>query len=531
MNSDPDPTWHRHPDASGLPARMPGAGCFIVLAFVAVCLLSLILPPLKSADEADHIRRAGFLLQGQVLAQVQRCAVSEAGCRAGRSLPGGMLDAGLRDYLVQNAPSQRQHESVLGRQRAAAVSWRGLAVFDVAPAAARVFPAVHAPLAAGLALGQGAGLNVDDSYRLARAFSLVAGLLVLVAAFRVYRPPAIVPGLLLLPAVLFQAASGSVDFLVTALALLVLACFLRVAALRAQAPVTLGLLMMLAVLLVGVSQVQLVPMLLLMFCAAWLSGQRLWWVLAVLATAGVAGWHSWVSVGLNHPAPDTEGAGVLAARYLQAPRELVRVMTATLGDRELLKSLLMGFIGRSGELSFPLMVYPALAAGLGVIWLCALASWSQWRAQWRARIALLLCAVLCGLCVFLQALAGLPFAPLAIEGVPGHRLLVPVALGLVAFSGWSALPLCGGRVLGGRAWSPGAGDCAVRKECSTRFGRLLASLRQLLLVSFAGVALLLSVQRLLTGYYLPQFPEEASGTASRQATAIEVDVPVPPALP
>lgn len=497
MNSAPDPTWHRQAEVAGLSAWVPGAAWFFVIALVLGCLLSLLMPPLKALDEADQIRRAGFLMQGQVRLHVQGCDDEGAACRAGRSMAGGMLDAGLRDYLWQNRPALRQHESVLGRQQADALPWRGLDVFDAAPAAARVFPAVHVPLAAGLWLGQQAGLSVDDSYRLARFLSLASGLLVLALAFRVYRPPAVVPGLLLLPAVLFQAASGSVDFLVTALALLVLACFLRVVALRERAPSMLGGLMALAVTLVGTAAVGLLPMLLLMGCAAWLAGRRAWWGLTVLAALAVVAWQVLVGLdGVDFRADRVGGTGEMALRYLQDPLQLVQVLGATLTDREWLKSLLMSFIGQSGALEFSLMVYPALATGLGVIWLCSLAPLAQWREQWLARVVLLLCALLCALAVVLRVLVvALPFAPLLIEGVEGQQLLVPVALGLVAFAGWR----------------PG--------------GSVLVGLRQGLLFAFAAACILLSVQRLLTGYYLPQFPAASGAGVIWHGAAVAVPQP------
>ncbi|MDO4231465.1 MAG: DUF2142 domain-containing protein [Lautropia sp.] len=503
MNSAPDPAWHRRADVAGLAASGPGAAWGIVAAFLLGCLLSLIVPPLKSVDEADHVRRAGFLAQGQVLPYVQRCNEESAACQAGRSMSGGMLDAGLRDYLLQNRPERRQHESVLDRQRGAAVQWRGLDVFEAAPAAARVFPAVHAPAAAGLWLGQRAGLNVDDSYRLARVFSLASGLLVLMAACWVYRPPVILLALLMLPAGLFLASSGSVHFLVMALAVLVLACFLRVVALRERAPPALAGLMTLAVVLVGGSQVQLVPMLLLMCCAAWLAKQRLWWGLTALASVCVLAWQVFAGLTVvDFRMMRAEGAGELALRYLQSPLQFLQVLFATLSDREWLKALLMSVIGQFGELKLAQTMYVALAAGVGAIWLCSLASWPQWRSQWQARVVLLLCALLCGTFVFVhELLVSLPFAPLAIEGVQGHQLLVPVALGLMAFAGWR----------------PATG--------------VLSGLRWLLLVVLAGACMLLSAQRMLTGYYLPQFPDKPLTAGLRQATAVEVAVPAPPASP
>lgn len=86
---------------------VPGAASLLFVAFVLGCMLALIIPPLKSADELDHVKRAYFLSQGQVLLHTQSCTGESAVCRKGRSMSGGMIDVGLLDYLRLNDPTRR----------------------------------------------------------------------------------------------------------------------------------------------------------------------------------------------------------------------------------------------------------------------------------------------------------------------------------------------------------------------------------------------------------------------------------------
>lgn len=90
MNSAPE--WQRRHEIASLSSWVPGAGWLLALAFTLGLLFSLLIPPLKSADEIDHVKRAYFLSQGQLLLYTQPCTDESALCRNGPTMSGGMLD-------------------------------------------------------------------------------------------------------------------------------------------------------------------------------------------------------------------------------------------------------------------------------------------------------------------------------------------------------------------------------------------------------------------------------------------------------
>jgi len=231
-------------------------------------VLSAIIPPGKSPDEADHMVRAYLLSQGHVFLKTERCQGENALCHNGSTMSGGPVDQGLLEYFRLHDPYRRHKESMLDLQAGRVIPWRGQEVFFHAPGTGYYFPLVYLPQATALALGKTLGLTVENSYYLARAFAMTSGVLVLTLAFYIFWPQPAVLALLLVPMSLFQTASASIDFLCNALAVLVIACFLRVATLRKEAPNSLFWMMALAVFLLGTARAHLASMVLLMAAAA-----------------------------------------------------------------------------------------------------------------------------------------------------------------------------------------------------------------------------------------------------------------------
>ena len=142
-------------------------------------VLSAIIPPGKSPDEADHMVRAYLLSQGHVFLKTERCQGENALCHNGSTMSGGPVDQGLLEYFRLHDPYRRHKESMLDLQAGRVIPWRGQEVFFHAPGTGYYFPLVYLPQATALALGKTLGLTVENSYYLARAFAMTSGVLVL----------------------------------------------------------------------------------------------------------------------------------------------------------------------------------------------------------------------------------------------------------------------------------------------------------------------------------------------------------------
>ena len=79
----------------------------LIIAALLGLLWSVIIPPLKSLDEPDHVRRAYILANGQWMLNTQACGEEGPSCKSGHTMSGGMVDRGLAEYLtlrdVQNS--------------------------------------------------------------------------------------------------------------------------------------------------------------------------------------------------------------------------------------------------------------------------------------------------------------------------------------------------------------------------------------------------------------------------------------------
>lgn len=199
------------------------------IALIVGSLLSIIVPPMKSPDEADHLRRAYLLTKGQWLLSSGACTTPSRDCQKGRLMSGGEVDTGLNDYLVlrdfQNASEFRVNE--VDEQQASVIRWSRQEAFSSTPGTGYYFPLIYTPQAIGLALGKALDLSIQTSYYLTRFVSLLASLLILALAFWIWQPPAVVLALLVLPMSIFQVESASLDGFSNALTVLALSCFLR----------------------------------------------------------------------------------------------------------------------------------------------------------------------------------------------------------------------------------------------------------------------------------------------------------------
>lgn len=423
----------RHDDRAGSP-RFALIALLPMLA--AATLLAAVTPPFQSPDENDHIKRAYLLSRGQITLATP----------PGQS-SGGYIDRGLADYMAihEVLPHNPQRRLSAGERSAAAeITWAGDAVFSPAPGTGYYFPAIYLPQAAALWLGRSLDLGVDASYRLARVFAQIAAAALFFIAFLVWRPPAIVLGLLYLPMFLFQFASASIDPIATALFALSISVFLR--GLRRDDPRP-AMAALAPLLFVVVScRIQLAAAV-LMFLG--LARRGAWRTGVALALAVLLLLFGWIAVSLSGTVDlrveTGAGPATLALRYLSMPGELFRVLWNTVSDPGLQSFYLRSFVGVLGWLDahLPFQTLQVMVLMLALILLAGIRSGSA-RPTGVAVPVLALSAFGSALLVLLALLVTwTPYPATTVLGVQG-RYFLPSALLL----GYLMPPLGGS----GRMW-------------------------------------------------------------------------------
>jgi len=401
------------------------APIFIAVLFVSSVLTAAVTPPFQSPDEFAHVQRAYLLSKGTVLLDAPKGMPS-----------GGMIDTGLVSYQDSYGRyPYHPHRKVSPEVVASAknIGWSGTREFVYNPTAV-YFPLAYAPQAFGLAVGEALSLSVDTSYRLARFLALLTSLGLLLIAFRIFDPPPIVLGLLIIPMSLFQISSASLDGVANSAAILAISAFARaVVDKRATRPWVLWTLCA-SVFVVAASREYLVPLLLLVFGAFHFTRDRKYIFAGLFLTGAIAAW-VWLAMTTavsQNPVGPTVSEGL--AFYAAHPLSLAKVFLNTLSGS--LHFYAASFVGILGWLDAPLRTIDYVI--LCVLILSLLVASFRFRGApgtRGARALLLAGSVASILMVFLwMLLAWTPHPASIIQGVQGRYFLVPSVMVAYALS-------------------------------------------------------------------------------------------------
>ena len=243
------------------------ANIITLLIVVSVgTVFSALIPPFQSPDEMDHLRRAYFLSQGRIAMETP----------PGQST-GGMLDTGLNAYMASfNRIAGKPHNRLTREEleHVKTINWSGEERFGAAPGVAYYFPAIYLPQAIGLAVGKWAGWSLEKSYYLARFLALITATILILCAVNVYSPGVFALALLAIPMTLFQLCSTGQDGIAIGLVMLVASLFMRITTdyekIRRKHFITLCI----ATLILTTSRINLFPLLILSFIAAFHQSNR-----------------------------------------------------------------------------------------------------------------------------------------------------------------------------------------------------------------------------------------------------------------
>lgn len=412
--------------SSPVSANVPAHGgwlLFPVALFLACFLSSVIIPPFQSPDEFDHVKRAYLLTQGRIVLDSPEGNSS-----------GGMIDTGLLAYMRSygNVPFHPDRKlSADEIDEAKSIQWAGTREFSPAPGTGYYFPLIYAPQATGLIIGEMLGVSVEQSYRLARFFVLVFASLIIAVAFLIHRPPPLVAALLVIPMSLFQFSSASLDGLSTALSILAISVFMRIAMDKKQAGLWLLHVLTGSVILVVGCRVHLLPLILLIFGTFFFTKSSKSLIAGGVASILVV---LWLAVAFKSTVDNRFAAGLPVSRilfhYLANPSSFVRVLIATLSSADLARFYAQSFFGILGWLDarFPDDIYTWLYA---LFFLVAIFSTSfrNIEAEWLVRLLLVICAFCSILLIFLALLVTWNAHPASvIQGVQGRYFIVPALL-------------------------------------------------------------------------------------------------------
>jgi uncharacterized membrane protein len=398
--------------------------------FVLGILVSIVVPPFQSPDEFEHITRAYLLGKGNIVLTAP----------SGQS-SGGMVDTGLTQYMEMFSPLPFKSERKLSSKEiseAQEISWTGSEVFRPALGMAYYFPGIYALHMLGLKFGEWLNLSVDTSYKLCRLFLLFSTCLILFYSFQLYRPPAVVLALLVIPMSLFQFASASLDGIATALAIFIISVCLNAQVTKEAFKSGLFYLAIAAWLLLASSRLQLFSMILLPALLGWTVRRYRYGVIVVLAALAVVVWQV---VVLKTIVDGRVSLGASSSEILQFylfdPSKFADVMGNTLGNPQLIKGYFSSFFGILGWLDTPfkgaeykyLFFITVLVALLSV-------DYKGLMQQLSARAALLLSSIGAVATIFLAMLVTwTPHPALYIDGVQGRYFLIPALLIAYALSG------------------------------------------------------------------------------------------------
>ncbi|NYT58694.1 DUF2142 domain-containing protein [Alcaligenaceae bacterium] len=439
----------------------------ILLLLIGCVFLSTVIPPLKSPDEHEHIKRAYLLGKGVFILDQSKGASS-----------GGYIDTGLLEYF-KSYPIADDRLSARGLEAANEIKWTSLRLYVPAPGTGYYFPLIYAPQTVGLVAGETLGLTVDKSYRLARATSLFAVLLLIFAAFRISAANPLVLALIVMPMSLFQFSSAGLDGIAVAWALFAVSVFIRAARDKSLAPAWSEYALAIAVVILATSRIHTLPMVFLLVAAFFHTRKKRALYLFAASMLFVLGW-TFIAVKstVDLRVAINESTFGLVSFYFQNPVSFAQVLWSTVSDYDTRDFYYRTFLGVLGWLDAPFEKRYYNYFGLFVFVIAALTvSLRGIRDEWPQRVWLILVALASIIFIFFALLVTwTPHPADKIQGVQGRYFLIPAVLLAYGIAGTDGL-----------------------------FGNLRGKLATFLCLMFFLFSVSASTSLMLYRYYLPPF--------------------------
>jgi uncharacterized membrane protein len=315
---------------------------FSLILFVSAFFLSFYIPPMQSPDEFNHVERAYLISKGEI-----GLAKDSSGSY------GGYIDKGLIEYMdkFRDLPYHPERKlNLLKFEEAKKINWSGELNFLSYVNTPLYNPFFYIPQAVGFKLGEKFDLAIHTSYKLARFFSLIASMALIISAAIIFPMPPLAFAVISTPIFMFQLGTTSPDGIAYSLAPFALAIFSR-AYFSDEDNIPLYLLFALAFILLLTRYFNFFPAILLpmiiYFCRKNLVYLFLTLIIIFFSLA-------WINFTLQiHTMPAKSISEVLIF-YFQQPFELVKVYFRTITRYGTLRNTLYEMVGRLGWLDVQL---------------------------------------------------------------------------------------------------------------------------------------------------------------------------------
>jgi uncharacterized membrane protein len=402
-----------------------------LLSILAIGVIySSIIPPLQSPDEYVHLSRAYLFSKGKIILDAPPDSNS-----------GGLIDDGLLEYIKIFSPISGNPHMTVSRHEIDSskdIAWTGKRTFADAAGGAYYFPAIYAPHALGLFVGEKLSLTVDQSYRLARFFAFGLSVLIILFAFKIFPTNWFVASLLILPMSVFQIVSASIDGLTTALSILCVSLFMRGMNKECEFPRWMPYVLAIVIFIIATSRIHLLPFIGFLFFIYLVRRCNVsLWASVVVAVLSVA----WLIIAVKTTSDlRIERAfttSYVIGYYLMHPSVFFQVLVATISDANLVNFYKESFVGLLGWLDtrfqvwfYKISIFALVATAMLSITLRSI------RADYLSRIMLLLIATASTLLIFFALLVTwTPHPASIVSGVQGRYFIVPIILLGYALSG------------------------------------------------------------------------------------------------
>ncbi|ELY2861675.1 DUF2142 domain-containing protein [Cronobacter sakazakii] len=330
-----------------------------ILAFIAI---SYVTPPFMSPDEPHHFSRAYLLTNGVVVLD------NKEGMKSG-----GYIDRSLNESLLtfNNGHVQRVTDEMMAD--ISSRKWSNDRTYKEIPNTAFYFPAVYVTQSIGIFIGKALNLSILETYHLSRTFTFLACIAIILYANSVYRIPYLAMGVMLMPMMLFQFSSATIDGITTSLAVLMMCLFAKSVSLKRIDNRFLVMISAIAFILVS-SRANLIPILLLPFVASYYSNSKYRTLPPAVALILSLAWIGLTVLttkdgGVNHPGISQ---GQVLSHYITHPVDVIVIIYNTISDYERVSSYFVSFVGRLGWLDILLPFYVYVSAAVALVALIAM---------------------------------------------------------------------------------------------------------------------------------------------------------------
>lgn len=389
---------------------------FLALIVAIISIFTAVVPPMQSPDETAHFARAHMLSHG----------IFRLNSENGQS-SGGQVDTGLTAYMSHfgylDEESNRASAKILNAAKE--VTWSNKTNFAIAPGTGYYFPAMYAPYAIGLWVGEASKLTVHNSYLLAKFIcSLFIALCFVISARLLPFNPLLIY-VLLLPTSLFQYASMNLDGIVTAVSVLTCALFAKIAILNDERnSIRNGLFALLA--LLASCKLHLLPLYLMALFVCVQTKRREDYLKAALSLSFVLVWTITAIISNVDTRVELGTSSIkIAQYYLTQPQKFLEVLINTLKYPD----MALGYVYYLVSIT-PLRnsTYHLLAIGILVLGACTVSIKNMQR-YYKVHAIFLLSAIASTLSIFfLLLVTWTPHPAPFIWGVQGRYFWVPVVL-------------------------------------------------------------------------------------------------------